>query len=48
MGFPVVEVVLLERIKNVIIDIFIDLSFLKLSETKVLNLRGRLNIILLY
>lgn len=44
----VLEAVLSERIKNVIIDSFIDLSFLKPSETKVLKLRGRLDITLLY
>ena len=34
MEFPVVEVVLSERIKNIIIDNFMDLSCLKLSETQ--------------
>ena len=40
--------VLSERIKNIIIDNFMDLSCLKLSETQILKLRGHLNIILLY
>ena len=48
MEFPVVEVVLSEKIKNIIIENFMDLSCLKLSEAQVLKLRGRLNIILLY